>query len=55
VKSDDQGYDKIVSWALGEVPDPDSDAVIGEREAAGEPVTAAASGWGGYSDEEIPF
>ena len=55
VKSDANGFDKIIAYSLGEIPEPDSDAIVGEREAAGEPVTAAASGWGGYSDEEIPF
>jgi len=54
VKSDANGYEKIIAHALGEIPEPDSDAIVGEREAAGEPV-AAAIGWGGYSDEEIPF
>ena len=56
VKTDDSGFDKVVAWSLADIPDPDSDILVGEREAAGEPVAVPASGgWDDFDDADIPF
>ena len=57
VKTED-GFDRVIAWDLSDRPEPDSDAVIGEREreAMGEPAAVpAGGGWDDLNEDEIPF
>lgn len=56
VKTDDNGYEKIAAYSLGEKPEVDSDLINALRDAEGEPAAVQASNDSfSYDEDEIPF
>jgi len=57
VRTDENGFDRVIAWSIGEVPELDSDTVFALKEGEGEPVAAsvAGGGWDDYNDDAIPF